>query len=141
MGRLEEVRIGPLLGEGIRGTPMVAGRLIEREHKVEKGTRRLVAIITVVGALALAPAAFAQSSGTGYGGQAGGVAGATQNGSNNSGVAGTKTSNPTAATQASTGNGVLAFTGLDLALLAGGGLVLLASGVALSRLVGRHSAA
>jgi len=123
----------------------VAGRLIEREHKVEKGTRRLVAIITVVGALALAPAAFAQSSGTGYGGEAGGVAGATQNGSNgsdNSGVAGTKANDSsTAATQASNGNGVLAFTGLDLALLAGGGLVLLASGVALSRMVGRHSAA
>jgi hypothetical protein len=127
----------------------VAGRLIEREHKVEKGTRRLVAILTVVGALALAPAAFAQSSGVGYGGAAGGVAGQTaQGGSNptgNSGVAGaTKNGgngNGTAATEASNGNGVLAFTGLDLALLAGGGLVLLASGVALSRLVGRHSAA
>jgi hypothetical protein len=125
----------------------VAGRLIEREHKVEKGTRRLVAILTVVGALALAPAAFAQSSGTGYGGAAGGVAGQTaqggSSGGNNNGVAGaTKNgTNGTAATEASNGNGVLAFTGLDLALLAGGGLVLLASGVALSRLVGRHSAA
>jgi hypothetical protein len=109
---------------------------------VEKGTRRLVVILTVVGALALAPAAFAQSSGTGYGGEAGGVAGQTAQGGNgnNSGVAG-KTSNGTAATEATTSNGVLAFTGLDLALLAGGGLVLLASGVALSRLVGRHTAA
>ncbi len=110
-----------------------------------KGTRRLVAILTVVGALALAPAAFAQSTGTGYGGPAGGVAGQTAqggNGSNGSGVAGNTSNSGPAATQASTGNnGVLAFTGLDLALLAGGGLVLLASGVALSRLVGRHSAA
>src|SRR6266496_6095405 len=96
MGRLEEVQ-GPTLGEGIRGRPIAAGRLIEREHKVEKGTRRLVAILTVVGALALAPAAFAQSSGTGYGGPAGGVAGQPAQGGNNnngSGVAGTKSSNP-----------------------------------------------
>jgi hypothetical protein len=110
---------------------------------VEKGTRRLVVILTVVGALALAPAAFAQSSGTGYGGEAGGVAGQTAQGGsngNNSGVAG-KTASGTAATEATSSNGVLAFTGLDLALLAGGGLVLLASGVALSRLVGRHTAA
>jgi hypothetical protein len=110
---------------------------------VEKGTRRLVAILTVVGALALAPAAFAQSSGTGYGGEAGGVAGQTTQGGNGngSGVAGEKTNGNTAATQATSSNGVLAFTGLDLALLAGGGLVLLASGVALSRLVGRQTAA
>jgi hypothetical protein len=119
--------------------------LIESEHKVEKATRRLIAILSVVGvmALALAPAAFAQSSGTGYGGEAGGVAGQTTQGNNgggNNGVAGT-TNHGTVASNASEGNGVLAFTGLDLALLAGGGLVLLASGVALSRLVGRHSAA
>jgi hypothetical protein len=113
--------------------------MIEREHKVEKGTRRLVAILTVVAALALAPAAFAQSTGTGYGG----IAGQTAQGSKDkSGVAGNNGTNGTAATQATTSsNGVLAFTGLDLALLAGGGLVLLASGVALSRLVGRSSAA
>jgi hypothetical protein len=110
---------------------------------MEKGTRRLVAILTVVGALALAPAAFAQSSGVGYSGQAGGVAGQTAQGGNgnNSGVAGNTSGNGPAASEASNGNGVLAFTGLDLALLAGGGLVLLASGVALSRLVGRQSAA
>jgi hypothetical protein len=107
---------------------------------VKKGTRRLVAILTVVGALALAPAAFAQSTGTGYGG----VAGQTAQGSKDkSGVAGNGGGNNDGpvATQASSSNGVLAFTGLDLALLAGGGLVLLASGVALSRLVGRSSAA
>jgi hypothetical protein len=105
---------------------------------VDKGTRRLVAIFTVVAALALAPAAFAQSTGTGYGG----IAGQTAQGSKDkSGVAGNDGTDGTAATQASTSNGVLAFTGLDLALLAGGGLVLLASGMALSRLVGRSSAA
>ena len=121
--------------------------MIESEHIVEKATRRLIAILSVVGvmALAMAPAAFAQSSGAGYGGEAGGVAGQTTQGNNGgnggaNGVAGT-TTHGTAASNASEGNGVLAFTGLDLALLAGGGLVLLASGVALSRLVGRHSAA
>jgi hypothetical protein len=123
----------------------VVGRLIESELKVQKGTRRLIAILTVVGALALAPAAFAQSSGTGYGGVSG-VAGQTTQGNNSgggNGVAGTTDNGDpgSAATHATSGNGVLAFTGLDLALLAGGGLVLLASGVALSRLVGRHSAA
>lgn len=106
---------------------------------MEKGTRRLVAILTVVAALALAPAAFAQSTGTGYGG----IAGQTAQGSKDkSGVAGNDENGGPVATQATTSsNGVLAFTGLDLALLAGGGLVLLASGVALSRLVGRSSAA
>lgn len=117
--------------------------MIESEHKVEKATRRLIAILSVVGvlALALAPAALAQSSGGGYAG-VGGVAGQTTQGNNggNNGVAGT-TNHGNVASNASEGNGVLAFTGLDLALLAGGGLVLLASGVALSRLVGRHSAA
>ena len=105
---------------------------------MDKGTRRLVAILTVVAALALAPAAFAQSTGTGYGG----IAGQTAQGSKDkSGVAGNNGNDGTAATQATSSNGVLAFTGLDLALLAGGGLVLLASGMALSRLVGRSSAA
>ena len=115
--------------------------MIEREHKVEKGTRRLVAILTVVAALALAPAAFAQSTGTGYGGIAGQTAQGSKDKSGVAGNNGTNGNDGTVATQASSSNGVLAFTGLDLALLAGGGLVLLASGVALSRLVGRSSAA
>jgi len=96
----------------------------------------------VVAILALAPAAFAQSTGTGYAGE-GGVAGQVQQGEG--GVAGQTASgtngNGTAAANASGGGGgVLAFTGLDLALIAGGGLVLLVGGVALSRLVARHPA-
>ena len=96
----------------------------------------------VVAILALAPAAFAQSTGTGYSGE-GGVAGQVQQGEG--GVAGQTASgtngNGTAAANASGGGGgVLAFTGLDLALIAGGGLVLLVGGVALSRLVARHPA-
>jgi hypothetical protein len=106
---------------------------------MKKATRRLIACVTVIGALALAPAAFAQSTGTGYSGP-GGVAGEVQtggsDGNNNGKVAAT-----TAASQATDdSSGVLAFTGLDLALIAGGGLVLLAGGVGLSRIVARHPA-
>ncbi|MFL5906803.1 MAG: hypothetical protein ACJ75Z_04305 [Solirubrobacterales bacterium] len=104
--------------------------------------KMMVAITAVVGVLALAPAAFAQSTGTGYAGQ-GGVAGQVQQGGEG-GVAGQTASgsnaNGSAATNASGGGGVLAFTGLDLLLIAGGGLVLLVGGVALSRLVARHPA-
>ena len=120
---------------------MWLGRLIEREHKVKKGTRRLVAIVTVVGALALAPAALAQSTGVGYSGPASGVAGQTAQGSNGKGGNTGGNTGPVASQSANGSTGFLPFTGLDLALLAGGGLVLLVSGVALSRLVGRHSAA
>jgi hypothetical protein len=112
---------------------------------MKKGTRRLIACVTVIGALALAPAAFAQSTGTGYAGP-GGVAGQVQsggngnNGNNNPGNQG-EVAGQTAASQATdNSNGVLAFTGLDLALIAGGGLVLLAGGMALSRIVARHPA-
>jgi hypothetical protein len=105
----------------------------------------MVAAFAVIAVLALAPAAFAQSTGTGYGGEAGGVAGQVQQGGEG-GVAGQtakgSNGNGTAAATASGGGGggVLAFTGLDLVLIAGGGLVLLAGGVALSRLVARHPA-
>jgi hypothetical protein len=114
---------------------------------VEKATRRLIAVLTVVGALALAPAAFGQSTGTGYAGQGGGVAGqvGAGGGGGGGGPAGTNNGNGPAGTAASnatpsSGNGVLAFTGLDLLLIAGGGLVLLVGGVALSRVVARHPA-
>ena len=120
-----------------------AGRSTKREWKVEKGIRLIVAMSAVVAILALAPAAFAQSTGSGYSGE-GGVAGQVQQGEG--GVAGqtasgTNGTNGTAAANASGGGGsVLAFTGLDLALIAGGGLVLLVGGVALSRPVARHPA-
>jgi hypothetical protein len=101
----------------------------------------MVAMTAVVAILALAPAAYGQSTGTGYAGE-GGVAGQVSQGGG--GVAGATASghanNGTAASNASGGGGVLAFTGLDLALIAGGGLVLLAGGVALSRIVARHPA-
>jgi len=106
--------------------------------------KMVVALSVVIGVLALTPAAFAQSTGTGYAGE-GGVAGQVSQGGG--GVAGTtaagngNVAGTTAASQASeNNNGVLAFTGLDLILIAGGGLLLLAGGVALSRLVARHPA-
>jgi hypothetical protein len=114
-------------------------------------SRRLIVGLTVLGALTLAPAAFAQSTGTGYGGQ-GGVAGQVSPGGSVAGQVGqggegpnvagstaTGSSGP-AASQPSGGNRLLAFTGMDLALLAGGGLLLIGSGWALSRLVARNSA-
>ena len=114
--------------------------------------RRWIAVLAVVGVgvLSLAPAAFAQSSGTGYGGQSG-VAGQTCQGGGSGGVAGETgnagggvagatsgaAGNPNAASEAGEGNGVLAFTGTDIALLAGGGLLLLVTGFGLSRVVAR----
>jgi hypothetical protein len=106
----------------------------------------IVAVSAAIAVLALAPTAFAQSTGTGYGGQAGGVAGQVQQGGGGgnangvSGVAGTSESGGAASSNATSGNGVLPFTGMDLALIVGGGLVLLAGGVALSRLVARNPA-
>ena len=102
----------------------------------------MVAVAASVAVLALAPAAFAQSTGTGYSGQAGQVAGQVQQGGNGPSVhavAGT-TAHGSAASNASSSNGVLPFTGLDLALIAGGGLLLLGAGIALSRLVARNPA-
>jgi hypothetical protein len=107
-----------------------------------------IGLATVAAVLALAPAAFAQSSGAGYGGQGGGVAGqVAPGGAPPGGAAGE------AAGQAGAGGGpaaaeargpeeggLLAFTGLDVALIVGGGLLLLAGGVALSRMVARNPA-
>jgi hypothetical protein len=109
---------------------------------MKKATRRLIAAVTVIGALALAPAALAQSTGTGYSGPSG-VAGEVQSGANDNSPGNTngKVAGTTASSQATDdSNGVLAFTGLDLALIAGGGLVLLAGGMGLSRIVARHPA-
>jgi len=119
---------------------------------VEKltGSIRGLCILTAVAAvLALAPAAFAQSTGTGYGGQAGGVAGQVAPGGPPSGggaaegaAAAGAPSGGAAAAEAGEPEegGLLAFTGLDVALIVGGGLLLLAGGVALSRVVARNPA-
>jgi hypothetical protein len=108
-------------------------------QKVEKATgsiTRGVCILAAVAAvLVLAPAAFAQTdpyAGTGSGTQ-GQVAGG--GGGGNAGTP-SVASEPTDPDDGS----VLAFTGLDVALIAGGGLLLLAGGVGLSRLVARNPA-
>jgi hypothetical protein len=107
-----------------------------------------IGLAAVAVVFALAPAALAQSSGAGYGGQGGGVEGQVAPGGPAGGAAGGGAGGAAAggggnvASQASNPNqgGLLAFTGLDVALIVGGGLVLLAGGVALSRMVARNPA-
>jgi hypothetical protein len=114
--------------------------------------RFCIGLAAITAVLALAPAAFAQSTGTGYGGQGGGVAGQVAPGAPPSagggvaggGAAGAEAAPGGAAAAAEAGEaeegGLLAFTGLDVALIVGGGLLLLAAGVALSRVVARNPA-
>jgi hypothetical protein len=84
-----------------------------------------LSLVTAILALALAPAAFAQNvSGQGYGGQGAEVAAVT---------AGGDPGDPSSTGSASSGS--LPFTGLDVTLLAGGGLLLLLIGVGMSRAV------
>jgi hypothetical protein len=111
-------------------------------EKVTGSIRGVCVLAAVVAVLALAPAAFAQSTGTGYGGQAGGTAGQVAEGGGTAGVTGAGGGGNAAASEASNADqgGLLAFTGLDVALIVGGGLLLLGSGVALSRLVARNPA-
>jgi hypothetical protein len=115
-----------------------------------------IGLAAVTAVLAFAPAAFAQSTGTGYGGQGGGVGGQVAPGappSAGGGVAGGVAGGGAAGAEAAPGGaaaaaqageaeegGLLAFTGLDVALIVGGGLLLLAAGVALSRMVARNPA-
>jgi hypothetical protein len=99
-------------------------------------TRGVCILAAVAAVLALAPAAFAQTdpyAGTGSGTQ-GQVAGG--GGGGTAGNAAT----PSVAAEPTDDGSVLAFTGLDVALIAGGGLLLLAGGVGLSRLVARNPA-
>lgn len=118
--------------------------------KKETGSIRGVCILAAVAAvLALAPAAFAQSTGTGYAGQGGGVAGQVAPGGPPSGEAGGAAGGAEAAPSGGAAaaeagepaeGGLLAFTGLDVALIVGVGLLLLAGGVLLSRAVARNPA-
>jgi hypothetical protein len=90
--------------------------------------KRLVLILAVFGVLALPAAAIAQSSQNGYSNVAGVSAGGNQGGGNA----------PTAVQTTSGGGGSLPFTGLELGLVAGGGVLLLGAGFAL-RKVARHN--
>ena len=103
--------------------------------------RVCIGLAAVAVVFALAPAALAQeSSGAGYGGEGGGVAGQVDHG--DGGAAGQAGGGGNAASEASNADesGLLPFTGLDVALILGGGLLLLAGGVALSRIVARNTA-
>ena len=99
--------------------------------------------MSIAAVFALTPAALAQSqsSGAGYGGEGGGVAGQVQGGGA-AGQAGAGGGAPNVASEAGNPDetGLLPFTGLDVALIVGGGLLLLAAGVGLSRMVERNSA-
>ena len=89
-------------------------------------SRMILSTIVLVVALALAPAAFADNSSVGtYAGQGGEVAGS---------VAGGEGADPGEAANSS----ALPFTGLDLELLAGGGLLLLLGGFGMARMAGRR---
>jgi hypothetical protein len=109
-------------------------------QKVEKATgsiTRGVCILAAVAAvLVMAPAAFGQDP---YAGTGSGTQGQVAGGGGGGGTAG-NAGTPSVAAEPTDDGSVLAFTGLDVALIAGGGLLLLAGGVGLSRLVARDPA-
>lgn len=93
-----------------------------------KRTTKILGLATVIVALAFAPAAMAQNaSSAGYGGQGSDLVAIS--GSGGSGGSGT--------TSESDG-GSLPFTGLDVGLAAGGGLLLLLIGLGMSRAISRE---
>lgn len=97
-----------------------------------KLTRSTVVAIVAVGLMASAPAAVAQETAVdGYQG----VAGETQTGVEGDAAVGA------ASGSGSVDDGALPFTGLDLGLALGGGLLLLGIGLALSRVVARPDTA
>jgi hypothetical protein len=92
-----------------------------------KARSLIVAVVVTVAALAVSATAYAAgSAGHTYSGAGGQVQTEVQTGANDPQGTGTETS------------GGLPFTGLDLTLMLGGGLVLIASGVALGRLMIRR---
>lgn len=98
--------------------------------------KRLALITAVVAvALAIAVPAYGQSAvGDAYGGEGGGVLGAvTQSGGNGGGNGGAKSTPAPHVQTAAAQSGQLPFTGLDLGLLAIGGIVLVGVGVGLRR--------
>ncbi|MFN8164561.1 MAG: hypothetical protein U0R26_12205, partial [Solirubrobacterales bacterium] len=113
------------------GSPAAGGDWGNHERKtVVRKTRLGMILVLALGtlALALAPAAMAQSSSVdGYGGQGDQLAGI---------AAGTDPG--TAAGAASDSSSTLPFTGLDVSLLIGGGLLLLGIGIVMTRMVPRR---
>ena len=87
--------------------------------------------------LALAPVSYGLTSSVEtYGGQGGNVAGSVASGTAGGPEA---TVSPTSASAPSSSSSSLPFTGLDVVLLGGGGMLLLLAGVARARLAGRTS--
>ena len=87
--------------------------------------------------LALAPVSYGLTSSVEtYGGQGGNVAGSVASGTAGGPEA---TVSLTSAPAPSSSSSSLPFTGLDVVLLGGGGMLLLLAGVAMARLAGRTS--
>jgi hypothetical protein len=132
-----------------KGTRRILGLAATRQApnkevsaKVEKATgsiRGVCILAAVVAVLALAPAAFAQTADP-YAGTGGGTQGQVAAGGGGTAGGNAAGTPSVAAEPTESDSGLLAFTGLDVALIAGGGLLLLASGVGLSRLVARNPA-
>lgn len=101
--------------------------------------KRLALLLAVVAVACFAGApAYGQSAvGDAYGGNGGGIVGAVGNGGNNGGGGGgnapVSAPAPAAQVQVASESGSLPFTGLDLGLLAIGGIVLVGVGVGLRR--------
>lgn len=94
-----------------------------------KRITKILGLATIVAVLAFAPSAMAQNaSSSGYGGQSSDLVAVS--GGTGSGGSGTGTSESS--------SGSLPFTGLDVGLAAGGGLLLLLIGLAMSRAVSRE---
>jgi hypothetical protein len=108
---------------------------MKRNRRTRKGRVKarslIVALVLTVAALVASSAAYATGSAQHlYGGRGGNVQAQIQGGAKDpQGTLGTEASAKTP--------GGLPFTGLDLTLMLGGGLVLIASGLTLSRLVVR----
>jgi len=106
--------------------------------------KRIAILASVIGVvLAFTAPAYGQSAtGDAYGHSGGGVLGAVNDGGGNNGsgggVAGSGDAAPTQVVQAASSEGSLPFTGLDLGLLAVGGLVLVGVGVTLRRVARAH---
>ena len=89
-------------------------------------SRMILSFVGLVVVLAFAPVAAASNSSVEtYGGQGGELAGS---------VSGGDPSDPGASGDPASNSSALPFTGLDLELLAGGGLILLLGGVAMARM-------
>jgi hypothetical protein len=99
--------------------------------------KRIAFLAAVIVALAVSAPAYGQSAtGDAYGHSGGGILGAVDSGNGGGGGggnAGTSTPAPTQVVAATSTDGSLPFTGMDLGLLALGGVVLLGVGFGLRR--------